>query len=90
MDTQAPLPGENGSNTGGLAGATRNMAIIATQHEHSHKLAHCDAANAATKHMTQDAHLNIMGKTGSCKHKKQSTVRGEYIYIDVNSGQLTI
>jgi len=52
MDTQPPLPGESGSNTGRLAGATTNTDILGTQQERRHKLVHRDAANAATKHMT--------------------------------------
>jgi len=90
MDTEPPAPGESGLNTGRLAGATSNTDILGTQQERRHKLVHRDAANAATKHMTQDAHLNILHKTGSRKNKKQHGVGCEYIHIEAKSGQLTV
>jgi len=90
MDTQPPTPGESRSITGRLAGATSNTRILGIQQERRHKLVHCDAANAATKHMTQDAHLKIVRKTGSSKNKKQHTVGCEYIHIEANGGQLTV
>jgi hypothetical protein len=53
-------------------------------------MVHRDAANAATKHMTQDAHLKIFRKTGSSKNKKQHIVGCEYIHMKANGGQLTM
>jgi len=90
MDTQPPTPGESGSNTGRLAGATSNTEILSTQQEPRHKLVHRDAANAATKHMTQDAHSKIVRKTGCRKNQKQHGVQCEYIYMEANCGQLTV
>jgi len=90
MDTQPPPPGESGSNTSRLAGATSITDILGTQHVRRHKLVHRDAANAATKHMTQDAHLNIVRKTGSRKSKQQHAVGCEYIRIETEGGQLTV
>jgi len=90
MDTQPPPPGESGSNTGRLAGATSNTEILGTQQECRHKLVHRDAADAATKHMTQDAHLKIVRKTGSRRNKKQHAVGCEYIHIDAIGVQLTV
>jgi len=90
MDTQPPLPGESGSNTGRLVGATTNTDILGTQQEHRHKLVHRDAANAATKHMTQDAHLKIVRKTGRRKNKKQYAVICEYIHIKQKGSQSTV
>jgi len=90
MDKQPPPPGGGGSNTGRLAGSTSTTEIIGTQQEHRHKLVHRDAANAATKHMTQDAHLKIVRKTGSSKNKKQHGVGCEYIHMKANGGQLTV
>jgi cobyrinic acid a,c-diamide synthase len=52
-------------------GATSNTGLIGTKEERRHKLIHRDAANAATQHMTLDAHLKIVRKTGSSKNKKQ-------------------
>jgi hypothetical protein len=71
-------------------GATSNTGFIGTQEERRHKLVHRDAANAATQHMTQDAHLKIVRKTGSSKNKKQHAVGCEYIHFKANGGQLTI
>jgi hypothetical protein len=89
MDTQPPPAGESGSNTSRLAGATSNTELLGTQQERRHKLVHCDAANVATKHMTQDVYLKIVRKTGSSKNKKQHSVGCEYIMIVANGGQLT-
>jgi len=89
MDTQPPSAGESGSNTGRLAGATSNTEHLGTQPERSHKSVHRDAANVATKHMTQDANLKIVRKTGSSKNKKQHPVRCKYILIVANGSQLT-
>jgi hypothetical protein len=51
---------------------------------------HRNAANAATKHIRQDAHLKIVRTTGRGKNKKQHAVRCGYIHIEANSGQLTV
>jgi seryl-tRNA(Sec) selenium transferase len=90
MDTESPPPGESGSNTGRLAGATSNTDILGTQRKRRHKLVHRDATNAATKHMTQDAHLKIVRKTGSRQNKKQHAVGCECICIDAIGSQLTV
>jgi len=90
MDTQPAPPGESESNTGRLAGATWNMDILGTQQECRHKLVHRDAANAANKHMTQDAHLKIVRKTGSSKNKQQHAPGCEYIHIEAGGVQLTV
>jgi len=89
VDTQPPQAGESGSNTGRLAGATSNTELLGTQQERRPKLVHRDAANVATKHMTQDAHFKIVRKTGSSKSKKQHAVGCRYILIVANGGQLT-
>jgi hypothetical protein len=90
MDTQPPPPGESGSNTGRLVGATSNTEHLGTQQVGRPKLARCDAANLATKHMTLDAHLKIICKTGSSKNKMKHAVGCEYILIVANVGQLTV
>jgi len=72
-----------------LAGATNDTELLGTQQECRHKLVQRDAANVATKHMTQDAHLKIVRKTGSSKHKKQHAVGCKNILIVANGGQLT-
>jgi len=90
MDTQPPWPGEKESKSSRLAGATSNEAVIGTQPERRQQLVYRDAANVATKCMTQDAHLNIVCETGSSKNIKRHAVGCEYICIQVNSSQLTI
>jgi len=67
MNTQPPLAGESGSNTGRLAGATSSTELLGTQQERRHMLVHRNAANVATKHMTQDSHFKILRKTGAAK-----------------------
>jgi hypothetical protein len=74
MGTQPAPPGETGSNTGRLAGATSNTDILGTQQERRNKLIHRNAANVATKHMTQDVYIKIVRTTGSSKNKKQHAV----------------
>jgi hypothetical protein len=90
MDTQPPPPGESGSNTGRLAGATSHTEIVGTQPERRHKLVHCDAAYAATNLMTQNAHLKTVRKTGSRRNMTQYAVGCGYIHIDAIGGQLTV
>jgi len=90
MDAQPPPPGESGSNTGRLAGATSNTEILGTQQECRPKLGRRDAAKEATKHMTQDAHLKVVRKTGSSKNEEQHAVGCEYSLNEANGGQLTV
>jgi len=70
--------------------ATTNTDILGTHQERRQKLVHRDAADAVTKHMTQDAQLNIVRKTSSRRNRKQHAVGCEYIHFDVISGQLTV
>jgi hypothetical protein len=65
MDTQPPQPGPRGSKSAQLAGASSNTSLIGTQQEGRHHSVDRKAADAATKHMTKDAHLKIVRKTGS-------------------------
>jgi len=90
MDTQPPQPGESGSNTARLGGAITIMDILGTQQERRHKLVQRDAANGVTKHMTEDAHLKLVRKTGSSKNTKQHTLGCECIYLEVIGGELTV
>jgi hypothetical protein len=86
MDTQPPPPGESGSNTGRLAGAISHTEILGTQQDCRHKLVHRDAADAATKPMTKDAHLKIIRKTDNRRNGKQHAVGCEYIHIEAIGG----
>jgi len=61
-ETQPPQPGDSVSKSSRLVGATSNMSLIGTQQECRHQLVHCDAADAATRNMTQDAHLTVVWK----------------------------
>jgi hypothetical protein len=90
MDTQPSPLGVSQSNTGRLAGVTSNMAILGTQQECRHKLVHHNTASTANKHMTQDAYLKIVRKTGSSENRKQHAVGRDYIHIDANGSQLTV
>jgi len=90
MDTQPPPPGESGSNSGRLAGASSNTEILGTPQECRHMLVHRDSANAATEHMTHNAHLHIVRKTESSKNNKQHAVGCDYIHMEANGGQLTV
>jgi len=66
------------------------MDILCAQQERRHMLVHRDAATAATKHMTPDAHLKIIRKTGSRKHESQHAVGCEYIHIEAKGIQLSV
>jgi hypothetical protein len=66
------------------------MSLIGRQQERRHQLVHRQAADAATKHMTKDAHLKIVRKTGSSRTKKQHAVGCEYLHTAVNGSQLTV
>jgi len=70
MDTHPPPPGQSGSNTGRLAGATSNLDFVGTQQERRHMSVHRDAANAATKPMTQDALLITSAKKNSVRAER--------------------
>jgi len=65
--------------------------VTQRQQQHCrHHQVHCDADIAATKHMTQDAQLNIVCKTGNTKHKTQHAGGCEYVHIEINGNQWTI
>jgi hypothetical protein len=66
------------------------MEILGTQQQRSNQIVHHDAADAATKHMTQNAHSKIVRKTGSMRNKNQHAVGCEYIHIESISGQLKV
>jgi len=90
MATQTPQPGENSTEPGGSTGVAPNMSLSGTQHERRQQLVHRNTANAATRNMTQDAHLKIVCKTRSSKTKKQHAIGCECIHIKENDGQLTV
>jgi len=70
MDTQTPEPEVTGSESSRTTGVLADSSHNGAQQERRHQLVHRNAANAATNHMTQDAQLKIVCKTGSSKNKK--------------------
>jgi len=90
MDTQPPQPGPSGSESSQLAGASSNTSLSRRLHGCRHQSVHQDVANAATKNMTQDAHLKIICKTVSSTYKKQHAVGCEYIDTVVNGRHFTV
>jgi len=66
------------------------MSLVGTQQERRHQLVNCEGANAATNNMTQDAHFEMVRRTGSIKNQKQQAVGCEYIHNKVNGRKLTI
>jgi hypothetical protein len=66
------------------------MLLIGTKQDRRHQLVHCEAGDAATKHMTKDEDLKIVHKNGSSTNTKQHAVGYEYLHTAVNSRQLTV
>jgi len=71
-------------------GVSSDSLYNGTQQECIHRIVYWDAANAATKHLTQDAHFKIVHKTRSSKNKNQQAIGYEYIHTVVNGHQVTI
>jgi len=71
MDPQYPLQDTSVSESSRLTGAQSNALPTVTQLQCRHQLVHRDAANAATKNMTQDTHLHMVRNTGSRKNIDQ-------------------
>jgi len=65
MGTQTPQPGGDRSAACQSMGASSKTSLLGTQQECGHQIIHHDAANEATKNMTQDAHLKIFCTTSS-------------------------
>jgi len=81
MASQTHQPGKNGIEAGGSTGITLNTSLSGTQQERRNQFFERNAANAATKNMTKDAHLKIVRKTGSSKNTKQHAIGCKYIHI---------
>jgi len=86
MDSQPLQPGEGGSGSTWLPAAASNTSLIGTQRECRHQLVHHEAANAAIKNMTQNAHLKITRKADSSQNKMLPAFWCEYIH---NEGKVT-
>jgi len=87
---QRPQPGESRSELIRSVGASSNLSLAGTQQQRRHQLVRCNAANAATETMTQDAHSTIPSKTGSSKNTKQHAIECEYNHIAGNGHQLMV
>jgi len=90
MAPEIPQPGAIEAKSSRTTGASNNAPNSETQQQRRHQLVHRDAAIVATKNITHDAHLKIVGKTGSIKNKKQHVIGCESIHIDEDDGQLTV
>jgi len=90
MASETPQHGESGSKLSRSTGTSSNAALAGTQYQCKHQLVHCEAANAATKNVTQAAHVTIVCVTGSGKNMKQHAIGCESIHIAVNGRQLTV
>jgi len=73
-----------------MTGVSSDTSHNGTQQERRHQLVNCNAANAASKHMTQDAHLKIVFETRSSKNQTQHEIGCKYIHTMVNGGQITV
>jgi hypothetical protein len=90
MDAQRLYPCSSGSELCQLAAASSTLSHIGSQQERRHQVVHYDAANVATKDITQDVPLNIVRNTGSSTNKKHHALGCEYIHNVVIGRQLTV
>ena len=90
MDIKPPQPGGEGSKTSQSTGTSSNTSLLGTQLEPRHQSIHRNSANEATKNMRQDAHLQILCQTRSCKNMKHRAIGCDYIHTMANGHQLTV
>ena len=88
MARQTPQTAESGSESSETMGGSFNASHESTQQQPRHLAVHREAANVATENMTQDAHWNIVRKTGSSTNKKQHAIGCEYVHLMVYGRQL--
>jgi len=74
MAAETPEQDWSESELSWLTGASSNPPPAVTQQHHRHQLVHRDAANAASEHMTHNAHLIIVRKRASSKNKTQHAI----------------
>jgi len=74
MVPEKPQPGVIEAESSRTTGSSQNAPLGETQQPRRHQLVHCDAVIVATANMTQDAHVNIVCKTGSSKHQMQHAI----------------
>jgi len=90
MAPQTPQPGVIESELSRTMGASTNAPWAETPQQRRLHFVHCNATIAATANMAQDAHLNIVRKTGHSNNGMQHAIGCEYLLIDVEGGQLPI
>jgi len=90
MDTQRQQPGETKSKSSQNNGVLSDTSHNGVHQESRHQFVHRDAAIAATKHITQDACLIIIPKTGTSKNIKQHAIGCVCIHTVMNSHQGTV
>jgi len=90
MAKQTPQPSESGSESSRLTGFASNASLAGAQQRPRHQWVHHDAANTATKNITEDAHLKTVRNTRSSKNMTQHAIGWEYSHITVNFGQLAM
>jgi len=90
MDTQTPRKGQSESESSQMTVAACNMLLHERQLQRRRHLVLREAANVATKNMTQDAHLNIFHKTRSNKDKMQHAMDCEYLHTKLGGRQLIV
>jgi len=65
MSTETPLQGYSGWEWSQLTGNASYTSVAGTQQQCQYELVHHNVGNAATENMTQNAHWDIVCKTGS-------------------------
>jgi len=90
MATEILQPGAIEAEPSRTTGDSNNAPPGQSQQHNRHQLVHRDPAIVATENMTQDAHFNIVRKSGSRRNHKQHAIGCESIHFDVDHGQLTV
>jgi len=90
MAPQTLQPGSIGAESSWTTGVSTNVLPGETQQQRRHQLVHHDTAILETENITQDAHWQIVRKTGHSKNDKQHAIGCYSILIDVQDSQQTM
>jgi len=74
MAPQTPQPDVIQSKSSRTTGASSNAPLAETQQQPRHQLLHCDAPIAGAENLAQDAHLQILRKTGRSNNRQQHAI----------------
>jgi len=74
MAPRIPQHGASGSELSPTTGASFNEPPAKRKQQCRYELVHHDAANAATDHVTQDAHWKRVHRNGSSRNKEQLVI----------------